>query len=164
MRSRRFTKALIIGLVVMVVVGLSVYFVFLRSSDKASTSSTKDIDLEEAVSSKSFPALPLYPGIKWGVAREERFTSYDRDGPPEVQGYVIQSEQPISPDGPDAFDIYFKFYQPWLKQEGWQGYADFAGGHGPPSITIGWKKGGKYFFITEEKSDQGEWFIVIQYN
>ena len=162
--------ALLVVVILLVLVGLGIG-ILLLGTKAPPTPPTQQIDSSKSPSPAITPAPPpdgslsevppLDPRINWGAINEGQFETHDRDGPPEVQGYIVQSE-PLSPKEDSAIDSYVGPYLPWLEENGWQLYADYAGaGSG---FEMGWKKGEKYFILSKERPDQGDWVVVIRYN
>lgn len=91
---------------------------------------------------KEIETPPLSPDTQWSKPKEVTFQTNNPDGL-EVNGFSVQSEEIY-----DSSPIYFDFYVPWLKKNGWTQYSDITGaGEGNEE---GWKKGDKYFIFVDD--------------
>ena len=139
-----------------------------KSSSPSSTtqmsSASASANNKQQTSSPSSSIIDIpspYKGINWEKVEEARLETHDSQGPREIFGRVHKSK-PYKASDFDSTKIFFEYYKPWLQKEGWQGYSDFGGtGDG---FEIGYKKDGKYFIISEERSSQEYWILVIRYN
>jgi hypothetical protein len=158
LRSATFVAA---ALLVLLALGVYLSSDFGRSGSQSLTNSIPQLTAppspsgEHADTAPTFTAtpglLPLYPGLKWLKAEEETFFTYDTEGPSEVVGQSVSSERI---DGKDAslWGIFGYYSDYFGKNRGWKEYLD-AGG--PGSMTIGWKRGGKYFIVEVNGSSSG---------